>query len=178
MLLYGLVLEGGEITHVRVGYVALALLGLRLVWGVVGPHEARYSAFPQSVGAAIRHVADIRAGRDAPHRSHNPLGALMICALWATLAVVAATGVAMELAPFPVVGEGGAHSEAAEAGHNGDDGREGGEGDEGEDMLEEVHETAAKLLLLLAALHVGGVVFKSRLTGVNLLRGMIRPDAR
>ncbi len=110
--LNGFLLEGHEIAHFRVGYVALALLGLRLVWGVVGPDEARFAAFPPSIGAAIRHVADMRAGRDAPHRSHNPLGALMIYALWATLALVAATGVAMESAPFPVEVEADGHYEA------------------------------------------------------------------
>jgi cytochrome b len=50
--------------------------------------------------------------------------------------------------------------------------REEGTGEGGE-MIEEIHEIAANLLLLLALLHVAGVAFESRRLGVNLVRPMI-----
>ena len=41
------------------------------------------------------------------------------------------------------------------------------------EILEEVHEVAANLILLLALLHVAGVVVESRVMGSNLLRPML-----
>ena len=45
--------------------------------------------------------SDLRAGRHRTYRSHDPLGILMVYALWGTLLAVSATGVAMEADPFP-----------------------------------------------------------------------------
>ncbi|SFI52825.1 cytochrome b/b6 domain-containing protein [Albimonas pacifica] len=178
----GLILTDGGLAHIWIGYAAGALLALRLVWGLVGSESARFAAFPPSLSAAREHAAGLFSGRPRrPHRSHNPLGALMVYALWATLAVVIATGVAMTgspLAPRMVEAEparsllglddddaGQAERDAHEDEEEEDDGEEG--------ALEEVHEAAANLLLLLALLHVGGVALESRLSGRNLARDMI-----
>ena len=98
----GLITEGGSTLHLWVGYSALALLALRLLWGVIGPEEARFSSFPPSVGGAIAHVRDLAAGRHSSHPSHNPAGSLMVYALWAMLGLTVATGVFLQTEPFPV----------------------------------------------------------------------------
>lgn len=180
VVLNALAVEGGSLVHVWLGYAALALLGLRLVWGFVGPVEARFASFPPSLRAARGHVADIRAGRrEAPAR-HNPLGALMAYALWGMLALVVLTGVTMQADPFPDGARPvGAYDRPWVAQEDDDDeaadgveAREEGTGEGGE-MIEEIHEIAANLLLLLALLHVAGVAFESRRLGVNLVRPMI-----
>ena len=71
------------------------LLALRLLWGLIGPKEARFTAFPPSPSRAIAHVKEIFAGRNTPHASHNPLGALMVYAIWGTLAVIIGSGISM-----------------------------------------------------------------------------------
>jgi cytochrome b len=180
VLLNGLVTtEGGQV-HIWIGYTALALLALRLIWGFVGTEEARFTSFAPSLSAARAHVSDLIAGRHPAHRSHNPLGALMAYALWGTLLVVSVTGIAMAGSPFtprPAGGEATIDGDAgrvedgeyAERGGQDDEGEEGG----GEEALEEIHEVAANLLLVLAALHVGGVALESRLSGRNLAREMV-----
>ena len=72
------------------------MLALRLIWGLLGTEEARFSSFPPSFSAAVRHAPDLLAGKRQLHRSHNPLGALMVYALWGTLAVVLLTGVLLQ----------------------------------------------------------------------------------
>lgn len=95
ILMNALVTEEGGSWHVWVGTAMAGLLALRLLWGFVGPERARFSAFPPSPMRAIRHIREILGGRVEPHPSHNGLGALMVYAIWATLAVVAATGFTM-----------------------------------------------------------------------------------
>lgn len=188
ILLNYLVTEEGSSWHVWVGYGAFALLILRLIWGLVGPAEARFTAFPPSLTRAKAHIDDIRAGRHVNHRSHNPLGALMVYALWGSLTMVAITGIAMAGSPFaPRTHEEHAAPIAtvemqtveppAYSDDDDDDDHEGHEAheeDEGEEILEEIHEVFANLLLLLAALHVAGVVFETRRSGPGLIRAMIK----
>lgn len=170
----GLINEEGSWIHVWVGYAALSLLILRLLWGVIGPGPARFAAFPPSPSRALGHVRALARGEHPRYRSHNPLGALMAYALWACLAIVIATGVAMETGPFERL-DGHRTQAAAQTllGDADDDRLEyQAEEDERLEVIEEVHETAANLLLILAALHVAGVVIESRLSGANLVRAM------
>ena len=162
VLLNGLVVDDASLAHIWIGYAALAFLALRLVWGVIGTEEARFSSFPPSLSAAAGHIGDLFMGKRREYRSHNPLGALMVYALWGTLLVVSVTGVLLESAPFPAFEHSGYASEAYE--HEDNDGAE---------VIEDIHEGAANLLLLLAALHVGGVALESHLSGVNLVRSMV-----
>jgi cytochrome b len=71
------------------------MLALRLLWGLVGPREARFSAFPPSLRRALAHIREIRAGKVHDQPSHNPLGALMVYAIWGTLGIIIASGIAM-----------------------------------------------------------------------------------
>lgn len=175
----GVFSEEGSPVHLWIGYAAGALLAVRLLWGLVGTKQARFSSFPPSPRAAVRHIGDMAARRHVEHPSHNPLGALMVYALWITLAVVVASGVALDqggagrehaiAAPVTSVADAPLerHGEDEEAEH--ESGKEGSVGE----MIEEVHEIAANLLFLLAALHVAGVAFETRRVGGGLVGAMI-----
>ena len=175
VLANALLTEEGSGPHIWVGYGLAAILGLRLLWGLVGPAEARFAAFWPSPRKALAHLRDIRAGTVVPHTSHNPLGALMVYAIWGCLLTIIATGIAMAGPPpwdgaereeehrsIAVSGE--SHDEASEE----EDGEE--EGEEG--LLEEIHETAANLLYLLILLHLAGVIFETRRSGKQVLVAM------
>lgn len=145
--------EEGSGWHIWVGYGLAALLALRLLWGLIGPAEARFSAFPPSPRRALAHIAEIRRGEVVRHRSHNPLGAMMVYAIWATLLVISASGIAMS-GPPP------ADPNAVS-------------GERGEELFEEMHEIAVNLLYVLIALHLAGVVFETRRSGREVVGSMI-----
>lgn len=174
VLLNALVTGGGSVLHVTLGWLAMALLLLRLVWGALGPAEARFSAFPPSPRAAVTHLRQLVAGRVREYPSHNPAGALMIYAFWAALAVVIATGLVLTGGATPMQV---AADKAAVA--SGDWSALVREGDKDttdasyRKTAEEVHEVAANLLLILAALHVAGVFVESRAMRRNLLAPML-----
>lgn len=168
---YAFTKEGGSV-HVVLGWAGLALLVLRLVWGLVGPAEARFSSFPPNPVAGLRHLGGLLRGKAPQYPSHNPAGALMAYALWASLAVVMATGLGMSgLGPLKQ-----AELEAAVAAGDWsvlvDEDEDAGESPYGE-ALEEMHEVAANLILILALLHVAGVAVESRVMRRNLVAPML-----
>jgi cytochrome b len=181
ILLNALVTEDGSTAHVWVGYGLAALLALRLLWGLIGPKQARFTSFPPSPSRAIAHVKDIIAGRNTPHASHNPLGALMVYAVWGTLAVIIGSGIAMAGLPGSqaqherTVATAGAPASGAlisddeEEEHAG--GGTGGEREEG--PLTEVHEVAVNLLYALILLHLAGVAFETRRSGRQIVLAML-----
>jgi cytochrome b len=175
----GVLTEEGSGPHQWVGYGIAALLALRWIWGLVGSPEARFSAFPPSLGRAAGHLREIAGGGKTPHRSHNPLGALMVYALWSTLAVVIVTGVAMTGLPGVSTPVTEAASTAEVRSPPEDHGEEAyevhdeGEEDEGEELMEEVHEVAANLLFVLAGLHLLGVAFETRRSGRGVVMAML-----
>ncbi len=187
VLANALLTEEGSANHIWVGYALAAILTLRLLWGLVGPAEARFSAFPPSPARAVAHVRQIAVRETTAHRSHNPLGALMVYAIWGTLLVIIGTGIG--IAGLPSANGGGrlaaASGEVAgaqsaapgerEAGEaRGEQRSEGTEDSERkEDPLGEVHEVAANLLYILILAHIGGVVFESRRQRRNLALAML-----
>lgn len=168
---FALTKEGGS-THVILGWTGLGLLILRLIWGVVGPEPARFSSFPPNPVGALSHLKTLIKGRPPHYPSHNPAGALMAYALWATLAVITATGIGMSgLSPTR-------QAELENAVAAGDwsvlvEEEDEAEGSFNRELLEEVHEMAANLILVLAFLHVAGVAVESRAMGRNLLAPML-----
>jgi cytochrome b len=175
VLLNAIVTEGGSLTHVSLGWMGMALLLLRLIWGVLGPAEARFSAFPPNPFAALRHLRSLLVGRPRDYRSHNPAGALMAYAFWLMLSVVIGTGLVMTGGATPMQV---ASDKAAVA--SGDwsalikDGESSGDDDNAlRHTAEEIHEMAANLLLLLAALHIAGVFVESRAIRRNLVVPML-----
>ena len=169
---YAFTKEGGSV-HIAFGWAGMALLLLRLIWGFVGPREARFASFPPNPMAALRHLGGLLRGKAPHYPSHNPAGAMMAYALWACLAVLMLTGLGMSgLSPFAQ-----ADLEAAVA--DGDwsvlvdeDGEAEGASPYG-DVLKEVHEVAGNLIVILALLHVAGVAVESRAMQRNLVAPML-----
>ncbi len=136
--------DGDSKVHRWAGYAVLGLLALRLIWGLIGPQFARFSAFPPSLQAARAHLADLLQGRHKLYLSHNPLGALMVYNLWASLIAAGVSGHMMTTALFF-----------------------------GIEWVEELHELISSWLTISVALHVVGVMYESRASNVNLIEAMI-----
>lgn len=136
--------HGSEDIHHLAGYAAAALVLLRVVWGVVGSHYARFAQFTRPPRTVLRYLADIATGREARYIGHNPAGGAMILVLLAAMLGTAATGWMMTTDQFW-----------------------------GVDWVSELHERLADGLLVLVLLHIGGVLLASLRHGENLVRAML-----
>ncbi len=81
--------------HVLIGYLFVANLAVRLLWGFIGNRFARWSSILPGKGFAATlsdYVASVRAGAPKQFLGHNPLGRLAVIAMMLLLISQAATG--------------------------------------------------------------------------------------
>ena len=78
--------------HFRLGYLALALLVFRLLWGLVGGHWSRFARFAYGPSALKRYLQGASRPDEHHEVGHSPLGALSVFALLALLAAQVGSG--------------------------------------------------------------------------------------
>ena len=78
--------------HMRLGYTVLALVGFRLLWGVVGGRWSRFSSFFYSPASLWRYLRKAPLPTDHFDAGHNPLGAFSVLAMLAWLLAQIASG--------------------------------------------------------------------------------------
>jgi len=135
--------------HEWAGYAAAALIGFRLVWGLVGPRYARFTQFIRTPRKTWDYVRASIRGNEARYLGHNPAGAMMIVGLIVAMAGTALTGWMYTLDAFW-----------------------------GVEWVEETHELLANLMLIMVGVHVAGVILASLRHKENLVRAMINGRKR
>lgn len=76
--------------HMRLGYVMLALVSFRLVWGLIGGYWSRFASFLYSPARLLRYLRG--RGQDDDDVGHSPLGALSVFTLLALLVMQLGSG--------------------------------------------------------------------------------------
>ena len=76
--------------HERAGYFILALVGLGVLWGLVGSYHARFGEFLHGPRQTLAYLQGLRSGGSQHYLGHNPAGGWMVVTL---LCVMLATGV-------------------------------------------------------------------------------------
>jgi len=179
--------EGGGEVHEISGYIVLALICVRVVWGFMGTEYARFRQFIYAPQQVLEYARSLRAGNPKHYLGHNPLGGWMVVALLLMLFVVTLSGLKLEdikedkeaaraisttasiNIPAPVVTS---TNTVATATGGDDDGDRNTDSDE-EKFWEEFHETATNIMLVLIALHILGVIISSRQHQENLVKAMV-----
>ena len=142
--------------HAFFGYLMLGLIGFRLIWGVAGGHYARFASFAYSPMQGLTHLRKVITGADPAYVGHNPAGSQAIFLLLGLGLAACLTGIFVQ----------GAEEQQGMAA--------GWSGHELGNILKEVHEFAATLMLLIVAGHVlVGVALESWLHKINLPRTML-----
>lgn len=149
--------------HFYLGYATGCLVVFRVLWGFVGPRPSRFSALFFSPADVVRYA--LNAGKRKPSgvAGHNPIGALSVLAVLATLIVQVGTGLLSESDDFFTSGPLAEYVDTSVR-----------------QTANAVHEISAIVLLVLVAIHVSAILFYlfwkrenlivPMLTGLKLIR--------
>lgn len=142
--------------HFYLGYGVVALLILRIVWGIIGPETARFASFirgPVAIAGYLRHVGK----REPSHwPGHNPLGALSVVAMLLVLVWQVGSGLISDPEDFVNVGPFAATV--------------------GSDIATSAvgwHSWGADLILILVLLHIAVIFYYRIWKNEDLIRPMI-----
>jgi cytochrome b len=92
------IVEPGRQIHEIVGYMATALIAVRLFWGFTRTKAslASFKHIDLSKRAFKTHLSELKERRVNPEHGHNPFGWLMVCLVVALLLGLGVTGFLME----------------------------------------------------------------------------------
>ena len=116
----------------------------RIVWGFVGPEQARFAAFVPRPAYLLAYVRALTRGEERRHLGHNPLGALMILLFFVLLLGLGLTGWMQKTDRFF-----------------------------GVDWVEETHARLSDVLIVAMLVHVAGALVASVRHRENLVWAMV-----
>lgn len=144
--------------HTWAGYLIAGLLVIRIIWGFIGTHYARFSDFIYSPSTIIQFLKNTLSLRAKRYLGHNPAGGAMVILLIISLLLTTTSGILLL----------GAEEQAGPVAHWFT--RAGGFWGK---ALEELHEFFANFTLLLVFIHIAGVIVESLIHKENLASAML-----
>lgn len=81
--------------HVALGYIMLALIAFRFIWGFVGTRYARFSSFAFGPARVVAYLKSLLSGSPEHYVGHNPAGSWVIYGLLSLGLLSGATGYAV-----------------------------------------------------------------------------------
>ena len=135
--------------HEWAGYLVLAVIALRVMWGLAGPRYARFAQFVRGPAHTLAYARQLVTHTEPRHLGHNPLGGWMIVALLSCAVLTAASGWLYTTDRFW-----------------------------GIEWVETTHIWLTNLLLTLAAVHVAGAIFTGWRQRENLIAAMFSGNKR
>lgn len=135
--------------HDAMGYTALAVVLMRLVWGVVGRAYARFGQFVRGPRETVAYLGALLFGQAPRHLGHNPLGGWMVLLLLGCVLAVGGTGWLCTTDRYW-----------------------------GDETMFALHAGLAWTLVALVALHLGGVLAMSLRHRENLVAAMLHGRKR
>jgi len=140
--------------HVWAGYLIMALLVFRFIWGFTGGHYARFKQFLCKPAKSIRYLKEVNALTAKRYIGHNPAGALMIVLMLTSLLLTCLSGLAVYAADQSA----GPFAEFIGANY--------------EKIWEEIHEFFVNFTLFLVIIHLVAILFDSYVFNENITKSM------
>ncbi len=131
-VLLDLFIEGGDMSHKILGYLALATTCFRFVWGFISRDEANFASFPLHLKKTFEYAINVFKKNTIHYPGHNPLASWVYIFMWILVLCLGITGFMMGLDRYW-----------------------------GEEWLEKLHEVLSQGLILLVCLHFIGLALDS-----------------
>lgn len=130
--------------HRFAGYAVFALIAFRIGWGVFGTRYSRFRALGRRLRAVPAYLANLRHGKTGRYRGLNPAGTAMLVVMLLLLSISTVTGWMSTTVRFF-----------------------------GVPWVEDTHGYVSDAVIVLAVVHVLGVLAMCVLQKENLVRAMI-----
>ena len=140
--------------HLYAGYLVLALVVFRVVWGFAGSTHARFAHFVNGPSHSIEFAKRLMSKSAAQVAGHNPLGGWMVVVMLIALLVQTGTGL---FANDDIAAEGPLMALVSK---------------ELSDRLSTIHSWNFNFLLALAGIHTAAVLFHVFVKKENLVSAM------
>lgn len=141
--------------HVFAGYLLFGLLLFRIIWGFIGTEYAKFYHFCYGGRSVYSYLSSLFSKEPQHFIGHNPAGSL---AIWLILLL----GLTASISGVMLLGAEERHGLLA-----------GWFSFQDSEMIREVHEIAANLMLLVIIIHISGVIIAGRLHHENLAKSMM-----
>jgi cytochrome b len=141
------------IWHGRFGYLVLALIFFRIIWGFVGTHHARFVHFIRSPKAIL---AYLKNSVETP--GHSPVGAISVLVLIGLFLIQALAGL---FASDDIAFDGPLAKYVASS---------------WVELLTSLHRWNEWVLLALVGVHIGAILYYKYAKRINLISAMITGD--
>jgi cytochrome b len=146
-VLFNFFIEGGDRPHKILGYIALAALVLRIIWGFKSAsHYAHFRHFPLKANDVLAYGLSLTKAEQNPYKAHNPVASWIYIFIWILVLLLGITGFMMGLDAYW-----------------------------GEEWLEELHESLSSGMKVLVLLHFVGIIMDSikykRKTWLGMITG-------
>ena len=141
--------------HLQSGYFILALIAVRLSWGVIGTQYARFTNFIYRPSTIYQYIKALINKQPPAYKGHNPAGGFMVMLLLICLLILCISGVALDAAENRSGPFANTHLFLYQ------------------DIIVGVHSVFTYISLTLIVLHITGVLFSSFIHKENLVRAMI-----
>jgi cytochrome b len=141
------------IWHGRFGYLVLALIFFRIIWGFVGTHHARFVHFIRSPNAVLTYLKN---SVETP--GHSPVGAISVLVLIGLFLIQALAGL---FASDDIAFDGPLAKYVASS---------------WVELLTSLHRWNEWVLLALVGVHIGAILYYKYAKRINLISAMITGD--
>lgn len=143
--------------HFYFGYTVGALVTIRVIWGLVGPRNARFTSFLYKPGEVIAYLRHLPAREPSNWVGHNPLGGWSVLAMLGLLIVQVATGLVSDPQDYINVGPFAQYVPSSIS----------------TSLAPSIHELVSTLLLIVVGIHITAIAFYLHWKGENLVKPMI-----
>jgi len=142
--------------HFYLGYLVLALVLFRWLWGFIGPAPVRFTALLPTPGALLGYLRHVGRREPSGTPGHNPLGSVSVLLMLLAITAQAVTGLFIASDDFFESGPLAGYVSEATA-----------------DRLTWWHHLNADFILVLVVLHLGAILFYLLWKKENLVKPMI-----
>ncbi len=144
--------------HILLGYLLTSLIISRIMWGIIGPHNALWKNYFYTLKSILGYLSKLIQNEPITFKIHNPAGSTMILVMLLILIMVIISGLLTQ-GLFELDGIFYTLTQYFS--------------DPQAFLVRSTHDALSQIMIFVIIFHIIGVVYSSKIYNINLLLMMI-----